>query len=1633
MRPSTLRSRCNQDVLGSVWRMAAILAVLIIISLSHQMFAQDYLQAVGTPVFTSAEPVELGSVNAANGNLHLEIPIASFPQRGLKPLTYKFVYDSRIWVQSGGSGWYPNTTASPWLGWRFVTSADMGTMGNNSYLNFCGNNPPQADEIMNYFYWQAPDGTIHNFPGQLQFTNHCGGSVQLCTGGSDGTGYFLSVNTSQSCVGTGGHAKNMGWTVIAPDGSQVYANAMGANFEDTNGNYYSRDTNNNVIDTLGRTPVVVTSSCGTNQTCYDVLTSQGGTSRSRWIVTTESISVNTAFPVWGNWSGTLTSIQSIKLPDGTTYTFSYNSGTTSGHYGELTGITLPTGGQISYGYSLYQDGLSHYNRWVTQHTSGGGTTNYTLGNVNTTTATQTVTVTKPSGDCKVYTFQVAYETYYYGEWVQNGAWRSSVKLYSASGTLLETITDSLNSAGTLLSSETVTFQTPAGSISKQKTFSYADPYAAHFTTINEWNYYSGSPAPNPDRITHVTYLHQTNSAYAPNPGMNILTLPAKVQVTDGLTNPLSETDYSYDTTAVGSLPGIAQHDDANYGATMTVRGNRTQIQKATGYTNGNPTLLTVETMNYDETGQMSSSTDANNNTTSYSYADCYLTGSPPSTYTPTTATNAYLTKTVLPASGNTTACYYWNTGNTAWTKDQNGSQTSYLYTTYNTNTNDPLDRLITTTFPAPPGGWTLNVYSTPPTTVDKYTGIGTANPTTTCTSAGSCRHDQTKLDGYGRTTDKILVNDPDGLTTAHTDYDANGRVGDVCHPYRSTNDSTYGCDTTSDDGMDRPTQITHPDTTASKTYYGAAVTAAGGLSSQQCFAGSCHTPAYPTLLVDESGKMRQTWTDAFGNIVEVDEPLKSAAIGTFGTPTVTYYLYDLLSDLQQVTVKNPDYQECSRYYTYDPLSRMTSSNEPETGNGSCSSHIPTNYYYTTSGGALCSGDPSLLCRSQDGRSITKTYQYNDALNRLTGLSYSDGTTPAVQYFYDGNTTGWSACATTPPSLTDPEPKGRMTSMCDGSGAVSWAHDAHGNVATEERTIGTTVTKNIGYTYNEDDTLAKLTYPSSRTVSFAVGNAERATSATDGNGTQYASGPSSGWEYTPNGAVSSVVYGKSGTFGGLTETRNYYNRLWLKSLSATSSAGTALSLTPFNYNNNGELNSITNSVDNGRSQSFSYDSLSRISSASSTATSGSDCWGQTYNIDNVANLWQMTVSQCSSGGLNAPVNQNNQFKSPYQYDQAGNLTSGDLYPYTYNGENEITTANGVTYTYDGNRMRVEKSSGTLYWRDTSGNTIAETNLSGADLSEYVFFAGRRIARIDPNANVCYYQADQIGSTRAIVNSSGALCYDADFTPFGWENLPTGINSCPQNYKFAGYERDSETGLDYALNRYYNLRLGRFMNPDPSGIKAAKLNNPQSLNRYPYVLNNPLTHVDPTGLDMAVSTYLIEASGCVFWVTSEITFHTIYIPFVGSFYVLDDSWSTYEKVTCYSQQQGQQIADAVSFAENPIASMANPSKGMSDLVWGSNLNQINTPSPCVNVSGQNICPVKIKNSPTAAGRRSLFDPFCSLGLTIPQVAAPNLTTNPFTFSPPNIPLPKGGFFGCEEETSSDPFFSPPSNSGNEEGGP
>jgi RHS repeat-associated protein len=113
------------------------------------------------------------------------------------------------------------------------------------------------------------------------------------------------------------------------------------------------------------------------------------------------------------------------------------------------------------------------------------------------------------------------------------------------------------------------------------------------------------------------------------------------------------------------------------------------------------------------------------------------------------------------------------------------------------------------------------------------------------------------------------------------------------------------------------------------------------------------------------------------------------------------------------------------------------------------------------------------------------------------------------------------------------------------------------------------------------------------------------------------------------------------------------------------------------------------------------------------------------------------------------------------------------------------------------------------------------------------------------SIYYYVQDHLGTSRMMITSTGTACYDADFTPFGGEMVVT--NTCTQNYKFTGKERDPETGLDNFGARYNSSNFGRFLSPDPKILNMRLLVNPQRWNKYAYTINNPLRYFDPNGME------------------------------------------------------------------------------------------------------------------------------------------------------------------------------------------
>jgi RHS repeat-associated protein len=146
-------------------------------------------------------------------------------------------------------------------------------------------------------------------------------------------------------------------------------------------------------------------------------------------------------------------------------------------------------------------------------------------------------------------------------------------------------------------------------------------------------------------------------------------------------------------------------------------------------------------------------------------------------------------------------------------------------------------------------------------------------------------------------------------------------------------------------------------------------------------------------------------------------------------------------------------------------------------------------------------------------------------------------------------------------------------------------------------------------------------------------------------------------------------------------------------------------------------------------------------------------------------------------------------------------------------------------------------------------MTELNSAGAWVHTNVMANGSLIATFDNDNNGAhFYLTDWLGTRRVQTNYIGAVENTWTSLPYG-DALASSNNLDPTEQHFTGKERDTESGNDYFGARYYASTMGRFISPDWSAqvepVPYAKLDNPQTLNLYSYVRNNPLAGVDADG--------------------------------------------------------------------------------------------------------------------------------------------------------------------------------------------
>jgi RHS repeat-associated protein len=268
--------------------------------------------------------------------------------------------------------------------------------------------------------------------------------------------------------------------------------------------------------------------------------------------------------------------------------------------------------------------------------------------------------------------------------------------------------------------------------------------------------------------------------------------------------------------------------------------------------------------------------------------------------------------------------------------------------------------------------------------------------------------------------------------------------------------------------------------------------------------------------------------------------------------------------------------------------------------------------------------------------------------------------------------------------------------------------------------------------------------------------------------------------------------------------------------------------------------------------YTYDALNRLVTGSCNTTYACPpTTGVTYTYDRYGN--RLTESGSGTGTWPDYIyNANNQVINNNSYDSAGNVINDGVgigNAYTYDDENRmVTAANGysASYVYDafGHRVRtVYNGQNQDFLYDLNGKTIDQVTAGVLTRSEIYTPGGIHIGTY-LNGTTYFDSSDWLGTSRVHTNASGTGVGSCTSMPFGEDLTCSGTDPSP--IQFTGQEQDAGSGDAHFPFRYYSEVMGRWLTPDPAGMSAVDPTNPQTWNRYAYVMNNPLNYVDPLGL-------------------------------------------------------------------------------------------------------------------------------------------------------------------------------------------
>ena len=591
-------------------------------------------------------------------------------------------------------------------------------------------------------------------------------------------------------------------------------------------------------------------------------------------------------------------------------------------------------------------------------------------------------------------------------------------------------------------------------------------------------------------------------------------------------------------------------------------------------------------------------------------------------------------------------------------------------------------------------------------------------------------------------------------------------------------------------------------------------------------------------VVSSTGSYDAQWPSSqngYGEIMMATFRAAGSGGGGGGGDYITTYAYDTLGHLISVSMpRSTGTQTRTFNYGNPPGGQLLSATNPENGTVS--------YTYNS--------DQTLATKT-DAKNQQVQYSY-DSYKRVTEVrrgtyngTFTEDTCQREDSYYDTNPFDGSFSQNTQGRLAAVQYKGgynaSATPTCDTTFTEMYGYTQAGSSVKKRLQVARaagTFNLDSQYTYDNEGRMTAEQYPSSW------------------SGSSWVAGPNLGNTFDSMGRlqkltdlaassdiISSTSYGAAGQLltmtganGAPSETRTYNS---IGQLTQLQSGSLNIQYAYSATQNNGKITSETDVV-SGEQVTYTYDSLNRLASATSSVNPG---WGQSYAYDGFGNLTTQTVTKGTAPSLSVSYDPATNRRTGECADANGNLSS---YPvcanaaYYYDVENRIWSTGTAIYSYAPGNKRVWRgvwSGGTqtvdevTYWGVTGQKLVTyQLSVSGSSLvaaatgtNEY--FGGKLIKN-----STGYVTPDRLGSI-------------GKYFPYGQERPSATTNGTE---KFATYFRDSDTGLDYAQNRYYQPGMARFMTTDPY-IASAKAGEPGSWNRYAYTRGDPVNRTDPLGQD------------------------------------------------------------------------------------------------------------------------------------------------------------------------------------------